>query len=200
MAGPARRFLDWLGDVFMDSSKIGYKNLESGKYLEISSEEDVEVVDQERVPEKIRGSDQGVYSDNLDSVRSHVLEGKAPGQIASEAADNPYILSDVISDPGLVDADSPGNAVQAVAEANPGWASMNDVETISGEPDPGAVTGEGDTGESDTSTAPGVGEGEIDTGTGEVDIDTGSVGTGATGDADTGNGGLGDGSLGDGSL
>jgi hypothetical protein len=201
MSGTVRGFLNWLGDVFTDSSKIGYKDLESGKYLEVRSEDDVKVVDGERVPEKIRGSDPGVRSDDLDAVRSYVLEGKSSGQIVSEAADNPYVLSDVISDPGLVDADSPGEAVEAVAEANPGWASMHDVETISGE------TGTDTSGDIDGSQSPegsngvpGVVEGEIDTDTGEIDVDVDTDGSTDSGSSSGGDGGLGDGGLGDGEI
>lgn len=180
-------FLSWLKQVFTDNAKKGFKKIAPDKFLEITSETDVQVVDGNQVPVQVKEElkDEVDTGDFAEEIRGEVMEGRPPGEVAERAASNHYVLNDVVNNPDMVNADTPGEAVEAVAEADPGWASMTDVHAIA--PDAEIDGGSG-------SSVDGVGQGEINTDTGDVDIDTGS-GTGG----DSGEG-LGDGSLGDGQL
>lgn len=59
--------------------------------------------------------------------RQHVYDGSSDSKIARRAADNHYIMQDVLSDPSLVGAESETEAVAKVASEDPGWAKMSDL-------------------------------------------------------------------------
>lgn len=65
-------------------------------------------------------------SEALQGSRYDTYRGQSPSKIADRASDNPYILGDLLDDPGLVDAGSESEAVAKVAEHNPGWAKISD--------------------------------------------------------------------------
>jgi len=68
-----------------------------------------------------RGGTEALQSSRYDTYR-----GQSASKIADRASDNPYILGDLLDDPGLVDAGSESEAVAKVAEHNPGWAKISD--------------------------------------------------------------------------
>lgn len=59
--------------------------------------------------------------------REHVYDGSSDSKVAQRAADNHYIMQDVLSDPSLVGASSETEAVAKVASENPSWAKMSDL-------------------------------------------------------------------------
>lgn len=59
--------------------------------------------------------------------RQPVYDRSSETKIAKRAADNHYIMQDVLSDPSLVGSDSETEAVAKVASENPGWAKMSDL-------------------------------------------------------------------------
>lgn len=65
-------------------------------------------------------------SEALQSSRYDTYRGQSASKIADRASDDPYILGDLLDDPGLVDAGSESEAVAKVAEHNPGWAKISD--------------------------------------------------------------------------
>ena len=82
--------------------------------------------------------------------RQHVYDGSSDSKIAGRAADNHYVMQDVLSDPSLVGAESETEAVAKVASENPSWAKMSDlVEAYDidvdadGDIDTGTSTGDG---------------------------------------------------------
>jgi hypothetical protein len=90
-----------------------------------------EVVDYEDLPEdekkkRRHGKHSLSRNPSLKSSREAGYKGQSPSKIANRATDNPYILSDIIDDPGLVDADGETEAIAKVADKNPGWAKMSD--------------------------------------------------------------------------
>lgn len=78
--------------------------------------------------------------------RKSSYRSDSESKIADRAAENSYVFTDVMDDPGLVGADSEVEAVSKVAVENPGWASFVDFEADLGV-DPGEVAGatDGDT-------------------------------------------------------
>jgi hypothetical protein len=91
------------------------------------------VVDYEELPEEERENRRFSHkrqslsrNPSLKGSREVSYQGDSPEKIANRASDNPYILSDILSDPGLVDADGETEAVAKVADQNPGWAKMSD--------------------------------------------------------------------------
>lgn len=85
--------------------------------------------------------------------RQHVYEGSSDSKVAQRAAENHYIMQDVLSDPSLVGASSETEAVAKVASEDPGWAKMSDLVDAydidvdaDGDIDTGTSTGEASTG------------------------------------------------------
>ena len=87
--------------------------------------------------------------------RKGVMKGESEGKVAKRAADNHYIMQDVLSDPSMVGADSETEAVAKVAAENPGWAKMSslvDAYDIDVDVD-GNVSSPGSDGDSSDSTS-----------------------------------------------
>jgi len=88
----------------------------------------------------------------MQNARYDTYSGQSASKIAGRASDNPQILSDILDDPGLVDAEGSSEAVAKVAEQNPSWAKISDaVEAHGLEADAdGNVSEAGGTGDGDS--------------------------------------------------
>lgn len=187
-----------------------------GNYVEVT-DSGVRLVDEEDVPEKHRDTpverSDRVISRTGRSVREFrgtVLKGLSESQIADKAANNPYVMGDVLDSPDLVGADTDLEAVAQVAEANPGWAKMSsvveaydlDVDAESGEvsmdgdSDPSGTGSSGEAGSNGGSGDTGFSgvEGGVTTDVSEYGLDTGTAstdGTGSSGSGDSGGSGAG---------
>lgn len=102
------------------------------KFLTLGTDSGFEVVDYDELPEDEREKRRFSHkreslsrNPSLRSSREVSYQGDSPEKIANRAADNPYILSDVLNDPGLVEADGETEAVAKIADQNPGWAKMS---------------------------------------------------------------------------
>lgn len=93
------------------------------------------VVDYENLPEERRqdhrfdDKEQALSrggSEALQNSRYDTYSGQSPEKIAGRASENPYILSDILDEPGLVEAGGTTEAVAKVAEQNPSWAKISD--------------------------------------------------------------------------
>lgn len=191
----------------------GFIRRVGNKFLTLGSDSGFEVKDYEDLPEdeqeKRRFSHRKESLSRNPSLRSSrevSYEGQSPDKIANRAADNPYILSDVLDDPGLVEAEGETEAVAKVAEQNPGWAKMSDAVEAHGldvDAD-GNVSTSGDASSGDTGAAEAASEaasysGDVSTadagdlgptGPSGYGIDTGA-GSGSGGGGDSGGSGLG---------
>lgn len=113
--------------------------------------------------------------DTLKNSRYDTYTGQSPSKIASRASDNPHILSDILDDPGLVDASGESEAVAKVAEQNPSWAKISDAVESHGL----EVDGDGNVSEAGSSGDGGSGTGD----TGGVETaDPGDLGPSTPGD------------------
>lgn len=237
--GHVRKFVRFIRNIFTEPKKTAYKklnNLETAddKWLLIQDEHSVEVVDQEDVPQKVLEehgvplndeeneppTEQKDFTENEDPIeidgpryskqnRHHKLKNRHPKQVAKQATENHYVLNDLVNNPDFVDAETPGEAIEFVAETNPGWAKLTNVTDIAADADPNVETGtdaadsssleaESDVGigaevgtESDTSSGDGdfgsdtagVASGTIDTVSGSMDIETGGSSAGSAGNS-----------------
>lgn len=137
MTGPHPKSLDdgWIPGVIdavkeVFSKGVTFVRRVHEKYLLVKDGE-ASVVDYEDLPEdekkeRRRGKHSLSRNPSLKSSREATYKGQSPSKIANRATDNPYILSDIIDDPGLVDADGETEAIAKVADQNPGWAKMSD--------------------------------------------------------------------------
>lgn len=139
MTGPHPKSLDdgWIPDIIdavkeVFSRGVTFVRRVHGKYLLVKDGE-ASVVDYEDLPEDEQKERRHQLSKeslsrnpSLKSSREAGYKGQSPSKIANRATDNPYILSDILDDPGLVDADGETEAIAKVAENNPGWAKMSD--------------------------------------------------------------------------
>ena len=153
---------------------------------------------------------------NLRSSRQTTYKGQSAEKIAGRATDNPYIMGDILDDPGLVDADGQTEAVAKVASENPGWAKMSDLaDRHDIDIDTGDTASESDsasTGDGDGSTS--AAEAASDAASFDGDVSTadsadlgptgpsgyGDMGSSSVGDGGVGDGGVGGGSAGDGGV
>ncbi len=220
---PVPKFTGFLNRLFR-SNQTGYRTVKVGeKVLKLEDESSVETTDWDQVPEKVRRElrkeyDVRDYDHVAKQVRSHVLEGKPPAQIAKQATKNFYVLNDVLDNPDLVDADTRGEAIEVLAETDPGWAKTSSIVTDGEKADlvdtdaytdaevdaSGETTGPGtSSGYTSAMTGgelSGVASVSIDTGSGTVSVDSGSAAGGEAGGGTTGGGSTGGGSAGGGST
>jgi hypothetical protein len=145
--------------------------------------------------------------------RQHVYDGSSDSKIAQRAAENHYIMQDVLSDPSLVGASSETEAVAKVASEDPGWAKMSDLVDAydidvdaDGDIDTGTSTssGEASTGLAEAASDAASFDGDVSTAdsadlgpTGPSGYSTGNTGSGSGGDVggDAGGGDVGGGDL-----
>lgn len=221
-------FFDKLDEI-LKTHLYGYKKLENGDWLEIRGENEAYIVEKEEIPQKILKQEKEEEDEELDeikhnqkydlnsldekrhakSMRSQVIDGESPKEIASRVPDNHYILHDILNDPSLVEADSRADAVEFIAEAEPAWAEITDLHSI--DPDVDAEgKGINSDGETDTKvetsseaseTIDGEASGDTGTGsstsvdTGRPSVDAGNVGESSgvgNGSSVGNNGGVGD--------
>jgi hypothetical protein len=144
-----------------------------GEMYLVLEDEEPELVDYDELPEDEKEKHRFNHrreklsrGDDLSkNARESSYRGKSSSEIADRAGDNPYILGDVLADPGLVDADSSTEAVAKIADQNPGWAKVSD-----------AVEAHGLEADADGNVTP-AGEGEAEGG--EAGVDGGDTGTSA---------------------
>jgi hypothetical protein len=142
---------------------------------------------------------------NLRSSRQTSYKGQSAEKIAGRATDNPYIMGDILDDPGLVDADGQTEAVAKVASENPGWAKMSDladrhdIDIDTGE-STGDSKGSASTGDGDGSTSAAEAASDAASFDGDVSTaDSADLGpTGPSGYGDMASSSVGDGGVGDG--
>jgi len=213
----------------------GFVRRVGNKFLTLGSDSGFDVVEYEDLPEEEREKRRFSHkkqslsrNPSLRSSREVSYQGDSPEKIANRASDNPYILSDILNDPGLVDADGGTEAVAKVAEQNPGWAKISDaVEAhgldvdADGNVSPSGETGDagsnsGDTGAAEAASEAASYSGDVSTadagdlgptGPSGYGIDAGSggdAGGGSGGDAgssgDVGGGDIGGGDIGGGDV
>jgi hypothetical protein len=192
------------------------------KFLTLGADSGFEVVDYEKLPESEREKRRFSHkrqslsrNQSLKSSREVTYKGQSPNKIANRAADNPYILSDVLNDPGLVDADGETEAVAKVADQNPGWAKMSDaVEAhgldvdADGNVSPSGDAGGGSTGAAEAASEAASYSGDVSTadagdlgptGPSGYGIDAGG-GSGGDSGGDVGGGDIGGGDIGGGDV
>ncbi|WP_313694163.1 hypothetical protein [Halorarum halobium] len=111
-------------------------------------------------------------------ARQSSYKGQSPEKIANRSSDNPYIFSDVLNDPGLVDASGETEAVAKIAEQNPGWAKMSDaVEAHGLEADAdGNVSPAGDSGDGNGASGSSAAEAASDAAAYSGDVSTADAG------------------------
>ncbi|MFU1780232.1 hypothetical protein ACM16X_02500 [Haloarcula japonica] len=114
-----------------------------------------------------------IYEYESEKVREDVLSGKPEKRLLNQATRNGYVMSDILEDPGMVNADSQTEAVAKIAAENPSWAKISDAT------DTYDIDTETETGETDVETGADA-DTDSDMVSVDVDTDTGSV-------ADTGN-------------
>jgi len=224
---PLDKLKNWLKDILGLDEKIGYlKTPNEQQILEIRDDKEITNKDPEDLPEQVRDDFDitldDLLKDRVQEARYETYEHKPANQIIHRAIDNDYVLSDIVNDPSIIDCDTSTEAVEAIAEAEPGWAKMVDVTEIDSNADPdidseadssATNSGDGDSGETSANASSsievseaevgnqsasdmsGIGSGSIDTGSGDVDIDTGSAGNSAgSGNSSGGGAGTGGGS------
>ncbi|EMA11577.1 hypothetical protein SAMN05443574_103314 [Haloarcula vallismortis] len=141
MTGPHPRELDdgWIPDAIDAVKEIFSKGVTlvrnvRHKYLLIR-DGSASVVDYEDLPDdkkdeyRFKDKEEKLSrsgSEALENSRYDTYSGQSPSKIADRASDNPYILGDILDDPGLVDASGETEAVVKVADQNPGWAKISD--------------------------------------------------------------------------
>ena len=140
------------------------------KFLTLGSDSGFEVVDYEELPEEERENRRFSHkrqslsrNPSLKGSREVSYQGDSPEKIANRASDNPYILSDILSDPGLVDADGETEAVAKVADQNPGWAKMSDAVEAHGPTGDSGSGGSGDTGAAEAASEAASYSGDVST-------------------------------------
>jgi len=184
--GPVKRLIDSCKEIFREifSKEIAFIRKVKHKFLMIKNG-GAAVVDYDQLPDDRKEdyrhehrADQLTHTGGTEARESRydTYRTDSATRIAERASENPYIFSDIISDPSLVDADSETGAVAKVASENPGWAKMSDaVETYGIDVDRVAGDGDGEARES--------GEGESSSGDGNSGE---STSPGASGDGDGG--------------
>jgi hypothetical protein len=206
--------------------KPGFIRRVGEKFLSLTPDSGFDVVDYEELPEeekeerRFSHKQQSLSRNNsLKSSRRVSYQGQSPEKVAGRAADNPYILSDILDDPGLVDADGETEAVAKVAEQNPGWAKMSDaVEAhdldvdadgkVSPSGETGGSSGKGDAGAAEAASEAASYSGDVSTadagdlgptGPSGYGTDAGGSGGGGSG-GDVGGGDIGGGDIGGGDV
>lgn len=177
-----KKALSFLKDL-VKKNEPWYRQLDDGQWLKIDGK-NIETVPQYKVPystrrEQEKRDDNQEQQHDLDTdrvqnyaekdhakqVRMEKIDGKSPEWIADQAADNHYIMQDILNDPSILDVDTEVEAVAKVAEANPAWADLSDLT---------------DTYDIDTEAETDTGESSATAETGDVDTDTDSSVTGVT--------------------
>lgn len=111
------------------------------------------------------------------SIRQETLKGNTPKKTAERAIKNPYVFDDVLEDPSLVNADTQAEAVEFIAEVNPGWANLRGADIYEIAPDADLDTESEASAESGSSESEGGSEANSDADAGVGDAGTTSIGS-----------------------